>query len=219
MRIKWFCVTLTAALVFVMTGSGMAVESGKMGIGIRTSYIDIQDDNNAVTVFDGSVDVEADETYAIGVNLTYYVCRWFSMELHGEYTDDTDIELRNQFGSGKVGEYKQIPVLLTARFHWSVSERFAPYAGGGIGYYFNDFDPDEGALGVLAGTDIGVDDSLGYHVAVGIEYLLTDHIALNFDAQYRWVEVDYDFKGPFINQSEEVEADQYVLGVGLKYYF
>jgi outer membrane protein len=183
--------------------------AGRFGIGVRVGYGDYSDDDQ--TFSGGKVELESDGTFMYEVNLTYFLHEYFSLELGVDYTE-TDVYLNYSSGmSGKAGDLEQIPVLLTGRMHFSTNHKVTPYLGVGIGYYFNDFDSDSGS------SNIDVDDSFGFHVNGGLEVFITDDAAINLDMKYVWEEVDVDNNFP--GSDEEFKRNQFVAGVGLKYYF
>jgi outer membrane protein len=183
--------------------------AGRFGIGVRVGYGDYSDDDQ--TFSGGKVELESDGAFMYGVNLTYFLHEYFSLELGVDYSE-TDVYLNYSSGmSGKAGELEQIPVLLTGRMHFSTNHKVTPYLGVGIGYYFNDFDNDSGS------PNIDIDDSFGFHVNGGLEVFITDDAAINLDMKYVWEEVDVDNNFP--GSDEEFKRNQFVAGVGLKYYF
>ena len=118
------------------TNSPQSIE-GRFGIGVRVAYVNYLDDKYRVS--DVEIETEPDDAVMYGANLTYFVHRYFSFELSGDYVN-TDVELSTPVLSGNAGELTQIPVLLTGRMHFSTNPKVSPYFGGGIGYYVNDFD-------------------------------------------------------------------------------
>jgi opacity protein-like surface antigen len=83
------------------------------------------------------------------------------------------------------------PVCLTAQLRWPLPEALSTLTvSGGVGYYFIDYAMDEeprAALAAAAGEDAEdqhVDDDWGYHVGAGLEYALTEHIALVAETRY-----------------------------------
>jgi outer membrane protein len=178
-------------------------------VGVRAGYVDYYNDDQ--TVSGGELELESDATLMYEANLTYFLEEYFSLELGVGYTE-TDEYLNFSAGmSGKAGEMEQIPVLLTARVHFSTNHKVTPYLGAGIGYYLNDFDSNSSS------PDVDVDDSFGFHVNGGLEVFITDYAAINVDIKYVWNEVNLDIKLPGLD--EDFKRNQFVAGAGLKFYF
>ena len=191
--------------------------SGKFAIGARVALVNYSDDH--YYLFGAKIEEEPDDAFMYGINCTYFLHRYFSFELSADYVE-TDVELGVLGLSGNVGQLSQIPVLLTGRMHFSTNPKMSPYLGGGVGYYFNDFDSERVITEFLYGprADIDVDDSIGYHVGGGFELFVSDNAAVNLDLKYVWNQVDAD-----INLSdfgdEEFDVNAFFAGLGVKYYF
>jgi outer membrane protein W len=70
------------------------------------------------------------------------------------------------------------------------------------------------------GYSVDTDDSIGFHVNLGVESFVNEHVALNLEAKYIWNSTDVKLKSPsgaWIDES--VDLDTFYLGVGVKYYF
>lgn len=193
-----FCIT---ALSLLFTQPSLAEETRKFGIGIRASYYNV--DTGILVAYDP----EIDSSGLYGVNLTYFLNEIFSLELSGEYTK-TDMTIHTL--GGKVGEFTQVPILLTARLHLPAGKTISPYIGAGIGYYFNDFDKT-----LATSTVTGVDNSFGWHMAAGLEVFFLQNWAANLDLKYIWNQADFQRT----TGTEEFDLDAFSAGVGLKYYF
>lgn len=197
------------------TSSPRSIE-GRFGIGARVAYVNYSDDGYRVSGV--GIGTEPDDAVMYGLNLTYFLHRYFSLELSGDYVN-TDVELDRLGVTGDGGELTQVPVLLTGRIHFSTNPKVNPYFGGGVGYYFNDFDSEGVMAGVIyeAGAEIKVDDSVGYHVSAGVEIFVADNAAVNLDFKYIWNEIEVGNVPGFTD--DEFDANAFVAGVGFKYYF
>ena len=120
----------------------------------------------------------------------------------------------------QAGELKQIPILLSGRFSVPIEDRVVPYIGGGLGYFFNDFDQEDQLIEFIygRGADVDVDDSIGYFISGGTNIFFTHNIALNLDVKYIWNEIETDVNVPGFDD-EKFDANMLVIGGGLKYYF
>ena len=204
------------ALLLVFSQVGFAQDmKGRFGIGARIGYVNYSGDSI------DDMDLDFDEAAMYGGNLVYYLHSYFSLELSADYVK-TDAELK---GSGlspiNFGELKQIPIILSGRFHFSTNQKISPYLSGGIGYYINDFDLSDSASSELpSGSEFDPDDSIGFHLGGGVQFLLNEHIALDLDVKYIWNKTDFNAKSPGYETEEvSVDLDNLYVGVGLKYYF
>ncbi len=206
---------VASALLFVFGQIGLAQDmKGKFGIGARIGYVNYAGDDYDVS--GSNIDVDFDDAAMYGGNLVYYIHRYFSFELSADYVK-TDTEIK---GSGlsptNIGELKQVPIILNGRFHFSTNQKISPYLSAGIGYYLNDFDLSDSS----AGDEIDPDNSFGFNLGGGIQFLLNEHFAIDFDLKYIWNKADFEAKAPGEPTEEvSIDLDNFYGGIGLKYYF
>ena len=200
------------ALILVVGQSIYAQERGMAGVGVRFSYLNFEDDSA------GGANIDFDDAFAVGINGTYYFCPWFSVEAGLDYIE-TEMDLQNPAGSGNLGDLEQMPLLLTGRFHWPLNGWTSPYLALGIGYYFNDISTNSAFLASQGIISVDVDDSFGYHIGAGIEWFLNPNLAFNIDFKYIWNEIDFDTVDAVGPETVEVDADGFVAGISLKYFF
>jgi outer membrane protein W len=71
-----------------------------------------------------------------------------------------------------------------------------------------------------AGSKLDPDNSIGFNLGAGIQFLLNEHFALDLDLKYVWNKTDFDAKAPGYETEEiSVDLDNFYVGIGLKYYF
>ena len=208
-----FCVVSALVLVFSQVGFAQDMK-GKFGIGARIGYVNYAGDN-----YDDSgsnIDIDFDEAASYGGNLVYYIERYFSLELSADYIK-TDTEIKGPgISPTNIGKLKQVPVVLNGRFHFSTNQKISPYLSAGIGYYFNDFDLSDSS----AGDEINPDNSFGFNLGGGIQFLLDEHFAIDLDLKYIWNKADFELTAPGDPTEEiSIDLDNFYAGIGLKYYF
>lgn len=203
---KVMIVVMCVTALFLHFGkTGLAQESErKFGIGARVNYLDIS--TGAVVGRDPKVDAN----YLAEVDLSYFFNEDFSLELSAGYAK-SDVTMVVPGFSGTVGELTQVPVLLTGRLHFPTGTMATPYVGMGLGYYFNSFDGRSGTPGSTAEFD----DSFGYHVNGGIEFLVARNMGISLDAKYVWNQSEFGTSG----SKRDVDLDAFAAGLGLTYYF
>ncbi|MFH2011824.1 MAG: OmpW family outer membrane protein [Pseudomonadota bacterium] len=190
----------------------------RLGIGIRVSYVNFSDDDYNVGAV--QVNVGADEAAMFGVNLTYTLDRYFSLELSVDYFE-TDAELSALGLSGSAGKLTSIPVLLSIRVHPATDPKIKPYFSFGGGYFFNSLDSNPSAAVAAVygpGANFDVDNSFAFFVGAGVEVFFSKNIALNIDCKYIWTEAKGSVKVAGFSD-EDLRMNPFVAGIGLKYYF
>jgi len=207
-----FFVVATLMLVVSQVSFAQDME-GRLGLGARASYVNFTDDDYV------KVNVEPDESVMYGVNLTYFIQNYLSLELSVDYTE-TDVDLKALGLSRDAGDFESIPVLLSLRAHLSTNTKVSPYLLFGIGYFFNDIDQNDSNIEFIygPGAKVDVDDSFGFHVGGGVEVFVSENVALNLDFKYIWTEVETSVNVAGFTD-EDLDMDSFVAGLGIKYYF
>ena len=206
-----------ATVFFVFTAQvGFAEElDKKFALGARAGIYKISDDDMPLG------EIKSNGTLYGEANLTYFFVDYFSLEFSGGYVKP-DLDLTLTTGSVvNYGEVEQIPLLLTARFHWWADiPKVGLYAGGGVGYFVNDFNVSDTLSGLFPGVSVDADNSFGALVAVGVEYFITTKWALNVDVKYIYNTVDFVQTQPGVSPSAfDLNLSTFVAGVGIKYFF
>jgi len=220
-RMLVFSMVFVFAVVFSST---VFADENRLGIGARVGYLNYADDSYD----EYGATIDFDDGVIFGANATYIINDYFSLELSLSHCKDTDAELGYYGVSTDIGELSMTPLLLTAQYRIPTyfAMNFSPYLGAGLGYYFNDFDPNALAKEF---ADVDIDDSLGWHVNLGADLFLdrAKHVALNFDFKYFWTEadlnVDYDFTyggTPYkFSEKDDIDLDGFIAAIGVSYFF
>ena len=99
--------------------SGFAGESEPHrhhGVGARLSYANF----STATIGDVDLDMVFDDTVFPEINYTYVLRKHFFLELSASYIKtDVDLEFADQ--SGNIGEFTQIPVILTLNYNKKIN--------------------------------------------------------------------------------------------------
>ena len=209
-------VFVTALFVFIGQVGSAEELAKKFAVGARAGFYKIADDDMP------QGEITSNGTLYGEANLTYFFVDYFSLELSGGYVKP-DLDLKEN-ATGYVveyGELKQIPFLLTARFHWwSDIPKVGLYAGGGVGYFINDFSVSSTFTSLNPGVVVDADNSLGAVVGVGLEYFISTKLALNVDLKYIYNPVDFLQTQPGVSPSAfDLNLNTFLGGVGIKYYF
>jgi len=213
MKKKILISVFVASAFFLVFGQvGLAQDmKGKFGIGARIGYVNYA--GGDFDALDSEFDIDFDDAAMYGGNLVYYIQRYFSLELSVDYVK-TDTEIKgDNLSPSNIGELKQVPILLNGRFHFSTNQKISPYLSAGVGYYLNDFDVSDSS----SGDEIDPDDSFGFNLGGGIQFLLNEHFAIDLDLKYIWNKTDFNLQDP--TEEVSIDLDNFYAGIGLKYYF
>jgi len=191
--------------------------TGRSAFGVRTSYVNYSDDS--YFVYGVEVNTELDDAPMFGLNYSYFLTNHFSIELSVDYIEP-EVTLSAPGLSGKGGKLKQVPLLLVGRLNVPIKNKAIPYIGGGVGYFFYSFDQENYVIEYIygSGAKIDIDNSYGFLFNGGIDLFLTKNIALNFDVKYIWNDIEAKVNKPGFTE-EDFDANMFIIGGGLKYYF
>jgi opacity protein-like surface antigen len=150
-----------------------------------------------------------------GVQARVRLGQYFGLEGAVDYrleeTFDFDV-------AGVDGEIRQhtYPVTASLMLFLPVLPHFSPYLVGGGGYYFNRIDYSEEL------EDLGFDDdtnsTFGWHAGAGLEFPFSDHVALNLD--FRWIFMDPEFgEEGGTDLDEDRSVDGYAATAAVMFYF
>lgn len=171
---------LAAAISALFVCQEAWAETGSWAVGLRAgpSFFTqdvIEDldeiDSNVGPLVGGSLLYRVNEIFSFGFEIEW--------ESHG--VDIYDVDL---------GSASAISLLPFVEVHLPASERVSPYLCLGFGYNINNFSPSDeakAAVGYFYGADydVEVDDSLAVKVGLGIDWLVSERVALNGEAAWK----------------------------------
>ena len=203
MKKKLFFLPILALLCFSQLG--WADDDGEIkntfGLGPRAGYY-------------RSWDAETGNWYG-GLQARARFGKYFGLEGAVDYRQTEKFELTGPGFSGNVRQYS-IPVTGSLLVFLPIIPHFSPYLVGGGGVYFTklDYSSELEALGFHDHTE----RIWGWHAGGGLEFPITQHLALNAD--FRWIFLDTKFGtegGTDLNRNKR--ADGYVATTALMFYF
>ncbi|WP_374545072.1 OmpW family protein [Rhodoblastus sp.] len=109
-----------------------------------------------------------------------------------------------------------LPPTLTLQYHFALGQ-FDPYVGVGANYtwFLQTTSPLTRTLGY--GDAVTIKPTAGLALQAGFDYYLTKHWVLNADAKYLFLNTDANT--PFGPNTVHVNADTWLIGVGVGYRF
>lgn len=125
---------------------------------------------------------------------------------------------------GKLADIKQLPPTLSLQYYpLAPTSKFQPYAGIGINYTLF-FDEDLSGTRKSQGfSNLKLQDSIGLAGQVGMDYMLTEHIALNASIWYVDINTKASVDGPNAlgvgKTKVDVDIDPWVYMLGVAYKF
>ena len=203
---------LVAVLVLGSAAPSLALLGPQTSVGVRVGTGVFQSD----TVFGADADIES--VIVLGVTAGMR-----QGNFGGEISvDQISVDLKTYI---KQAEITMIPILLTGQFHpMEEDDPFDPYFGAGVGYYINSASASSEAKAVVAsrgGSDykVEVDNSVGFHMAVGANMEVSSVVAFVIDARYALTSTDLTLKASSFSDSDSINLNGLAVTAGLKYFF
>ncbi len=186
----------------------------KSCIGVNAGYTITQEDNYS-------------EEINYGGNFCLGIIEYLSLEVSG-------LRFQNDVGGSfeglSKGKLTVLPIQLSIQARLPVTRRFVPYIQGGGGYYLNSFalDGEISATWDALGFDVEekIKNSFGYHFGAGLDFFITEKIAISADFKYcivkgkgSWSFTDQIIGTVISGDLENLNLDTIMFGLGLKFCF
>jgi outer membrane protein len=172
--------------------------------------------SDAIPATGDTLDVDDDTT--LGFNVSYFVTDNVAIEVLAALPFTHMVSAEGGALSGAdVVEIDHLPPTVSAQWHFLPSNNIRPYVGAGLTYFL--ILDDESQLG--AGTDVSVDDGVGFAVQAGVDFDIAPNWFLNLDLRYISLSVDAEVSGAGagVDGTYDVDIDPlvYTAAVGYKF--
>lgn len=164
------------------------------------------------------------------VEREYYAGLCFSGNFSCRLSEKFSLELTVQvFGSGtdgspqglSAGSLTVFPVQLSVQWHIPLKKQTTAYVAGGIGYNIISFSLEDTSLD----REESVENTLGFHLAGGVEYLFKRNLAVRADLKYIFVSTEgsWSYTDPVLGRVsgsiDNINLNSIIIGIGITYYF
>lgn len=202
MKLKTLGKALAGVALLGASQMALAHEDGDWLFRFGAMNVDPKSNNGDV------VDVDSDTSFTF--TFSYMLTENWAIDLLAAWPFEHGIDLKD---GPRVGKTKHLPPTLSIQYHFLPNAQFQPYAGVGVNYT-NFF--DEETSGLLAGSELSLDDSWGLAAQVGIDWMFGEKWFFNLDARWIDIETDATLDGLFL---EKVEIDPFVYGAHVGFRF
>lgn len=204
---------ITLLSLAVVNLNAYAVEAGDWIMRAGATIVSPSSDSSEVPGIPGSK-VEVEDGTALGFNFGYFFTENWAIEVLLATPFTHDLKGAGTINSlGKIGEIEMLPPTVNAQYHFMPKSNIKPYLGAGLTYFWV---LDETTSGALAGTTLDVDNSLGFGVQAGVDFMLDQNWLINLDLRYIALDTDASVGGgPKFNVT--VDPWVYTLAVGYKF--
>ncbi|MFD0727458.1 OmpW/AlkL family protein [Lysobacter brunescens] len=184
-----------------LAAPAFAQQAGEWTISVGAHQVNPKSDNGKLA--GGTVPIEVDSNVRPTITAEYFVRDNLGIEVLAAWPFEHDI---NVPGAGRVGSTKHLPPTVSLQYHFGQGT-VKPFIGAGVNY--TRFFSTE-TTGILAGTDLELDDSFGLAAHVGVDFEVGEKGSIRVDA--RWIDIDTDAKLNGVDIGT-VEIDPLVYGV------
>ena len=175
--------------------------------------------------------LSVDDNSQLGLNVVYFFNGNLAIELLAATPFSHDVTIHDPqavspgvFNTNVDGinlaEVKHLPPTLSALYYFNTQSAFKPYVGAGINYtvfFDEEFTQAPESLGF---KDLKLDDSWGYALQVGADFMLGENWLVNASARYIDIATEATFNiGDDIAGSSDVDINPMVYSVMLGYKF
>ncbi len=188
----------------LVAGAAQAYEGGNW-IGRAGIWGVFPKSDNLSNVLGTGANIDVDNGYSLGLNITYMATPNIGIELIGALPFKHDINL----GGTKVASTYQLPPTLMLQYHFMPTGTIHPYAGVGLNYTFF---WDEKTTGPLSGTKLSLDPSWGVAGELGIDIDVAPNWFVNGTVSYMDISSDAKVNGVGIGT---VNIDPWVVGLNV----
>lgn len=202
-----------AAVAAMASGSAMAFDGGDWTFKAGITNVDPQQDNSGV---DG-LDIDVSEDTSLSLTGAYFFTPGLALELLASTPFEHAYVVSDETGVLGSGSTQHLPPTLSLQYHFNSGGTIIPYLGVGVNYTIF-FSQENSALLTesLGGAKAELDDSAGYALQAGLDYMFTDNLFMNIDLRYIDIEPDLKVDGTKIG-TVKINPITYGLNVGYKF--
>lgn len=204
---------VAGALMFgLTTGNAQALQKGDWLVRIGASTVSPNESSSNPS---GGLPAGSDVSISSDTQPSFTVAYMFtdniSVEALGATPFSHDITGAGVLaGVGKIASTKQLPPIFSVNYHFQPQSNIRPYVGAGVNYtYFY----DENTTGVMSGTSLKLDSSVGLAAQAGVDFDINKKWFLNANVRYAQISTTAKFSNGY-KLDVDVNPWVYTLAVG-----
>ena len=158
-------------------------------------------------------DVELSNSYVPELDFSWFFNKNIAVEAIAAISPHDAKAKHTTLGSVDLGSVWLLPPTVLLQYHHPFDNGFKPYVGAGINYTF--FLNEDAPGGTV--TNIEYDNSVGWALQFGADYMLTDHWLLNVDVKKLFLSTKANINSGAIHAN--IDIDPWIVGIGFGYRF
>lgn len=199
---------VTAIAAAALLGANVAHAADDNWI-VKVGVHTVDPKSNNGTLANGALKADAGSDTEPTITAEYLFAPNWGVEVLASWPWEHQVKLNG----AKAVTTKQLPPTVSAQYHFNAGGGISPFVGLGVNYtlFYN-----EHTSGPLAGTKVGLGNSIGPALHGGVDFRAGDRWLVTLDA--RWISIDTDVK---VNGSKvgTVHIDPLVYGIAVGYTF
>ena len=195
-----------AGLLFTVSLSAQNWQVRLRGVAVQPN------EKSEVSAIGGDVNIS--NSFIPELDFTYFFNKNFAAELILGTTKHKAVDENSALGDVDLGSVWLLPPTLTLQYHFYPTKTLKPYVGAGLNYTI--------FYGVKSGDvkDVKYDNTFGFALQGGVDYMLTDKYFLNFDIKKLFLKTDVDVDASnavpgATSVPAEVNIDPLLIGFGV----
>lgn len=174
---------------------------------IHTTGIIVITDASSTSAASGGLELGLNNDVRIAVDGTFFVTPKIGLNVLA-----TTLNFEVDSAGTSLGSVSALPPIVTLQYHFSPDDpKLRPYLG--IGFNYNIFYDESGALAAL---NADVENTLGFVVSGGLDYMISENLSLNADRKFLTFDADVDVAGV---TADVLDVDAWIVGIGIGFHF
>ena len=211
-RIILLAVGLLGTIIATQPSARAEDESALKGLLIRGRMLAVIPQSSAdISGIGGTTDIS--NAYVPELDLSWFFTKNIAVEAIAAITKHDVKATGTSIGSVDLGSVWLLPPTVLLQYHHPFANGFKPYVGAGVNYtvFFNE-DAPGGTV-----TNINYDNTFGWALQVGADYMLNEHWLVNVDLKKLFINTDVSINNGAIKA--DVDINPWIVGVGMGYRF
>jgi len=210
MRLGLLAALALSTLGAVVTFSSARADDGPWEVRLRGVYLAAAQQSDAIKGLVPANAITINDKWLPDLDIEYFLLPHWSTELVLTYPQTQNVYVEGT----KIGTFKHLPPVLTAKYDFLPGENFQPYVGAGVNVtIISDVNLNVPGVSALKLNST----SVGPALQLGFDYKIQDRWYMNLDV--KWVKLVSNVYLPGQVRISNVQLNPFLFGLGFGYRF
>jgi len=210
MKLGLLAALALSTLGAVVTFSSARADDGPWEVRLRGVYLAAAQQSDAINGLVPANGITINDKWLPDVDIEYFFVPHWSAELVLTYPQTQNVYVEGT----KIGTFKHLPPVLTAKYDFLPGQNFQPYVGAGVNFTII----SDVSLNVPGVSALKLNStSWGPALQAGFDYKIQDHWYMNLDV--KWVLLGSNVYLPGQIRVSTVQINPWLFGLGVGYRF